>query len=129
MDALQALLGAELNIETSVTLKRLGVDLVFKAIDGKTLAKLQEQATHYSGKGAKRQAQLDEQKFGSSLIAASSKSLNFGDAKLLEKYEASDAGDCVQKALLAGEIAKITQAVMEISGFTDMDDQVDEIKN
>jgi hypothetical protein len=129
MDALQALLGADLTIETSVHLKRLGVDLVFKAIDGKTLAKLQEQATHYSGKGTKRQAVLDEQKFGSSLIAASSKSLNFGDAKLLEKYGASDAGDCIQKALLAGEIAKITQAVMEISGFTDMDDQVDEIKN
>ena len=129
MDALQALLSAELNIETSVHLKRLGVDLVFKAIDGKTLAKLQEQATHYVGKGAKREAQLDEQKFGASLIATASKTLNFGDAQLLKKYEASDAGDCVQKALLAGEIAKVTQAVMEVSGFNDMDDQVEDAKN
>lgn len=129
MDALQALLSAELTIETTVHLKRLGVDFVFKAIDGKTLAKLQEQSTHYVGKGAKREAQLDEQKFGASLIANSCQTLNFGDAKLLEKYEASDAGDCVQKALLAGEIAKITQAVMEVSGFSDMDDQVEDAKN
>lgn len=129
MDALQAFLGAEINIETTVPLKRLGVDLVFKAIDGKTLAKLQEQATHYTGKGAKRQANLDEQKFGSLLIASACKTLNFGDSKLLEKYEASDAGDCVQKALLAGEIAKITQAVMQVSGFEDFDGQVEDAKN
>jgi hypothetical protein len=129
MDALQAFLSAEINIETTVPLKRLGIELSFKAIDGKTLAKLQERATHYVGKGAKREAQLDEQKFGASLIATSCTTLNFGDAKLLEKYEASDAGDCVQKALLAGEVAKITQAIMEISGFNDMDEMVDDAKN
>jgi hypothetical protein len=129
MDALQALLSAELTIETTVNLKRLGADFVFKAIDGKTLSRLQEQSTHYVGKGAKREAQLDEQKFGALLIATACTSLNFGDSQLLKKYEASDAGDVVQKALLAGEIAKISQAVMEISGFNDMDDQVEEAKN
>ena len=63
------------------------------------------------------------------LIAAASANLNFGDAKLLEKYEASDAADCVQKALLAGELAKLTQAIMEVSGFDNFDDQIDKAKN
>jgi hypothetical protein len=128
-DALSALLGAELKVEKAVPIKRLGVDLIVKSIDVKTFGKITEQATHYVGKGAKREAQIDEQKMNALLIAAASANLNFGDAKLLEKYEASDAADCVQKALLAGELAKLTQAIMEVSGFDNFDDQVDKAKN
>ena len=128
-DALSALLGAELKVEKAVPIKRLGVDIIVKAIDGKKIGKITEQATHYVGKGAKREAQVDEQKMGGLLIAEACMNLNFGDAKLLEKYEASDASDCVQKALLAGEIAKLTQAIMNVSGFDDFDDQVDKAKN
>jgi Phage XkdN-like tail assembly chaperone protein, TAC len=128
-DALSALLSADLTIEKPVFIKRLNTDITVKAIDGKTLSKLQERATHYVGKGAKREAQLDEQKFGGLVIASASVSLDFGNAQLLEKYGASDAADCVQKALLAGEIAKLTQAIMEISGFNDLDDQVEDAKN
>ena len=90
---------------------------------------MNEQATHYVGKGAKREAQIDDQKFGGNIIATACTNLNFGDAKLLERYGASDAGDCVQKALLAGEIARLTKAIMEISGFEDFDDQVEQAKN
>ena len=128
-DALAALLSADLNVETAVTIKRLGVDLTVKALDGKTIGKLNEQATHYVGKGSKREAQIDEQKFGGNIIATACTNLNFGDAKLLEKYGASDAGDCVQKALLAGEIARIAKAIMDISGFGDFEEQVEDAKN
>ena len=127
-DALSALLCAELKVEKAVSIKRLGVDLIVKAMDGKTIGKITEQATHYVGKGAKREAQIDEQKMGGLLVAAACTNLNFSDAKLLEKYEASDAGDCVQKALLAGELAKLTQAIMEVSGFDNFEDQVDSAK-
>ncbi|MED3832929.1 phage tail assembly chaperone [Peribacillus frigoritolerans] len=120
-DALAALLGADLNVETSVPMKRLGVDLIVKAVDGKTIGRLTEQSTF--GKT------LDEQKFGGNIIATACTNLNFGDSKLLEKYGASDAGDCVQKALLAGEIARLSKAIMDISGFGDFDAQVDEAKN
>lgn len=130
MDAvLSAFLSSDLNVEETVQIKRLGVDLTFKAIDGKTLAKLQQQATHYSGTGANRTAELDEHKFGSLAIAHSCASINFGDPKMLEKFNASDAGDCVQKSLLAGEIASFTQVVMRISGFEDIQKQVEDAKN
>ncbi|MFJ7855300.1 hypothetical protein ACIQX3_21415 [Peribacillus frigoritolerans] len=128
-DPLAALLGADVKVEKAVPLKRLGVDLIVKALDGKTIGRLSEQATHYSGKGAKREAHIDEQKYGGNIIASASVNLNFGDPKLLEKYGASDAGDCVQKALLAGEIAKITSAILDISGFGDPEEQIEEIKN
>jgi hypothetical protein len=120
-DVLAAFLSADLNVTKPVHIKRLGVDLEVKAIDGKTINRIQEQATH--GKT------LDEQKFGSLIIAKACVNLDFGDAGMLEKYEASDSSDCVQKALLAGEIAKITQSIMEISGFDDFDKQVADAKN
>ena len=128
-DALSALLGAELKVEKAVSIKRLGVDLIVKAIDGKTIGKLTEQATHYVGKGKNREAQVDEQKMGGLLVSDACTNLNFGDAQLLAKYEASDAADCVQKALLAGELAKLTQAIMEVSGFDEIDEQVQKAKN
>lgn len=120
-DALSAFLSADINVQKGVPIKRLGVDLTVKAIDGKTIARITEQATH--GKT------LDEQKFGALIISTSCVDINFGDAKMLEKYAASDAGDCVQKALLAGEIAKLTQVIMEISGFEDFNAQVENAKN
>jgi hypothetical protein len=120
-DALSAFLSADINVQQGVLIKRLGVELAVKAIDGKTIARITEQATH--GKT------LDEQKFGVLIIATACVDINFGDAKMLEKYEASDAGDCVQKALLAGEIAKLTQAIMEISGFDNINAQIDNAKN
>lgn len=128
MNPLTALLGAELNVETAVPIKRLGVDLIVKAVDGNTIGRINEQATHYVGKGAKRTMQVDDQKFGGAIIATACTNLNFGDPALLEKYGASDSGDCVQKALLAGEIAKITKAIMDISGFNDFDELVEEAK-
>lgn len=128
-DALSALLGAELKIEKAVSIKRLGVDLIVKSIDVKTFGKITEKATHYVGKGLKREAQIDEQKMNALLIVSACTNLNFADAKLLEKYEASDSADCVQKALLAGELAKLTQAIMEVSGFDNFDDQIDNAKN
>lgn len=128
-DVLSAFLSSDLNVEESFHLSRLGVDLNFKAIDGKKMVRLQQQSTHYSGKGANRVAELDEHKFGALAIAESCTSINFGDTKMLEKFNASDAGDCVQKSLLAGEIANLTQVVMKISGFGDMQKQVDDAKN
>lgn len=121
MDALQAFLQADTDIKQDVKIDRIGVSLTVKALDGKVIARLTKQATY--GK------ELDEHKFGALAIATACTNLNFGDPKMLEKYSASDEGDCVQKALLAGEIAHLSQAVMEVSGFKDMNAQVKEAKN
>jgi hypothetical protein len=127
-DALQALLGAELTIEEEVFIKRLGVNFKVKAIDGKMLSKIQEQCTHYVGKGSKRTKQFDEEGFGALIVAKACVSPDFGNKALLEKYEASDAGDCVQKALLAGEIGKLNEAILGLSGFGD-EEEIEEVKN
>jgi len=127
MDALQALLGADLKIEKEVPIKRLGVNFTIKAIDGDMIAKIQEECTYHTGKGKNREKVVDEQKLGALLIAKGCVSPNFGDQRLLDKYKATDAADCVKKALLAGEIAKLSGAILELSGFDD--DGLDEVKN
>lgn len=129
-DALQALLGADINVEENVFIKRLNVDFTIKAIDGKTLNRLTEQATFYEGKGSNRKKVVDDEKLRGLIIATACVSPDFNNAKLKERYEASDASDCVQKALLFGEIIKINEKIMEISGLSDDDEEdLDEVKN
>lgn len=128
MDALEALLGADTKIETEVFIKRLNTHFTVKAIDGKTLNGLKEQATHFVGKGANRKKQFDEDEFNGLLIAEACVTPDFRNAKLHEKYGVSEASECVQKALLAGEIIAIQEAALRLSGFEDNAD-LDEVKN
>ena len=128
LSALDALLGASIEVTDTVRIKRLGVDFEIKAITGDVLAAVREQATYPEGTGKNRKLIVKEDEVGRLLIAKSVTSPNFNDAKLLAHYKAVDAGDCVQKALLAGEIATLQQAVLELSGFGG-DDEVEEIKN
>lgn len=129
VDALDALLGAELKIENNVYIKRLNTHFTVKAIDGKTVDKLKEQSTYYTGKKGKRTKELDEDKFGALMITESCINPDFSNDALKEKYGASTAEDCVKNALLAGEIAKLSNAVLDASGFDDDDDGIDDVKN
>ena len=118
--ALQALLGANKDITKDVPVRRLGVNFTVKAIDSETLEKARAECTFGNGKGGK---DVHEHKLGAVLIAKSCVEPNFADRALIEHYGAEDAADCVRKALLAGEIAKLTEAVMDVSGFGD--DEID----
>jgi Phage XkdN-like tail assembly chaperone protein, TAC len=121
INALDALLAADLTIEKDVFIKRLGTHIKVKALDGKTLAKIRERAT-FGGT-------LDENLFGALLIEKACVNVNFNDSRLLEKYGASDGADAVQKALLAGEIALLTEAIFDISGFGYDEEAIEEVKN
>ncbi|QHZ58594.1 hypothetical protein M655_024800 [Brevibacillus sp. NSP2.1] len=126
-DALKALLGTNTDVKATVHMKRLGTDFTVKAIDGDTVSRIQEQCTHYSGKGNKRTKHVDENAFGMLIVAEGCVDPDFSNAELMRKYGASDPGDCVKKALLAGEIARLSGKILDISGFEDEDE--DEVKN
>jgi hypothetical protein len=121
MDVLQAFLGAELEIKEKVTIKRLGVDLEIKALTNKTIKKLTDQSTFGNT--------VDEMKLNGLFVASAVTNLNFADPKLLEKYEASDAVDCVNKALLPGELVTVVKAITKVSGFEDINEQIQAAKN
>lgn len=129
VNPLDALLAADLEINKDVFIKRLQANFTIKAIDGEALKKMQEMATFITGKGKNAKKTVDEEKLGKLIISEACVSPNFADSRLLEKYGASDGADVVQKALLAGEIAKLSAEIMDISGFGDEDEQIEEVKN
>lgn len=130
MDALQALLGADTDIKEQVYIKRLNTYFTVKAIDNDTSDEIKEEATRYVGTGANRRKELDESKLNTLLVAKAVVDENgeslFKNSKLLEKYGAKTSEECVRKALVAGEIATLVKAIMDISGF---DNDVETIKN
>ncbi|NHN31128.1 phage tail assembly chaperone [Paenibacillus agricola] len=129
IDPLQALLGASTNVEKDVYISRLGANFRIKALDTDSLNKAREQATHYIGKGSKREAVTDNTKLHAILITKLAVAPDFTNKALHEKYGVSNSVDCVQKALLPGEVAKLIAEGWKLSGFDDDEDAIDEIKN
>ncbi|MCQ4363062.1 hypothetical protein KQR54_18355 [Mycobacterium gordonae] len=115
-NALQALLGAKLDAEVSVPIKRLGVNFRIKPLNGEALERARLECTVGDSKGGKT---VNESQLNATLIAKSCIEPNFADRSLIDHYGAEDAADCVNKALLAGEIGKLNLAVLEASGFGD----------
>lgn len=123
---LDALLGATLEQESQVYLPRLKASFTVKALSNDALRKANDQATVPTGRGEKR---LDAQLFNAVVITKGCVDPDFSNKALIQKYEATDAADCVVKALLPGELVKLTQAIMDLSGFGNEDELVEDAKN
>lgn len=129
-NALQALLGAKpaTEITDTVPIKRLGEDFTIKALTGDDIDKIRDQATYPVKNGKKTELKVNEEEVARLLIVKSVVDPNFADDSLLTHFGASDEGECVQKALLAGEITTLQNAIMTLSGFDD-EEEIEEAKN
>ncbi|WP_336638385.1 phage tail assembly chaperone [Lysinibacillus fusiformis] len=130
MDALQALLGAKpaTEITAQVKIKRLGTEFTIKALTGEDIDKIRDQATYPTKNGKKTELKVNEEEVARLLIVKAVVSPDFADSSLLKHFEASDAGECVQKALLAGEVAALQNEILMLSGFDD-EEEIEEAKN
>ncbi|RDV27782.1 phage tail assembly chaperone [Lysinibacillus capsici] len=130
MDALQALLGAKpaTEITNQVKIKRLGTEFTIKALTGEDIDKIRDQATGPMKNGKKIEMKVNEEEVARLLIVKSVVEPSFSSPQLLEHFGASDAGECVQKALLAGEIATLQNEILMLSGFND-EEEIEEVKN
>lgn len=130
MDALQALLGAKpaTEITNQVKIKRLGTEFTIKALTGEDIDKIRDQATYPTKNGKKTELKVNEEEVARLLIVKAVVEPNFADASLLNHFGASDEGECVQKALLAGEIATLQNEILMLSGFDD-EEEIEEAKN
>lgn len=129
INPLEALLGASVEVEDKVFIKRLGAYFRVKALTGDRVNALRDQCTYPTGKGANRKLETNEDELGRLLIAEACVEPDFSNKDLLARYGARDAADCVQKALLAGEVALLSHAVLDVSGFDDGQDEVEKAKN
>lgn len=122
ISVLQALLSADAKPEKDVPIKRLGVDFRIRALDGKTINKIQEQCSHFTGKGPKREKVMDEEMFGALVIQRSCVVPDWSARELTEKY--GSPTEAILGILLAGEIAKLSAEILEISGFSTDEDEI-----
>lgn len=72
-------------------------------------------------KGANGQMQeyLDSTELSRQIVVASTVEPDFRAAELCEHYQVADPSLLPGKMLLAGEFAKLSQAIMELSGFSE----------
>lgn len=129
INPLEALLGASIEVEEKVYIKRLKTYFTVKALTGDKVNELRQRCTYTERKGGNRVTFVREEELGQLLIAEACVNPNFGDKQLLKHYKAVDAADCVQKALLAGEVARLSSAVLDVSGFDENEETIDDIKN
>lgn len=119
--ALEALLGATKDITREVYMGRLKAKFKIRPLSTPDLKKAGEQATIGDT--------LDNQLHNAAIISIGCIDPVFSDKALRDHYEATDAADCVTKALLPGEVARLVKEILALSGFTEEDEAVDEIKN
>lgn len=131
VSVLEALLGAKpvTEITDEVFIERLGVSFKVKALTGDDINKLKEECTRYKIKGKERVAFLDEGELGLSMVVKATIEPDFSAKELLAHYGAKTANECLNKALIAGELAKLNQAVVTVSGLTPQEEKVEEVKN
>src|SRR5690606_24628694 len=101
---------AEVETVETVYIKRLHADFTVKAITNDELNQITDEAK--DGNGV-----LNESKISALVVAAACVDPDFKDASLRERYDSMTAAEVVNKALLAGELARLSQKIMEISGF------------
>lgn len=109
-----------------VYLKRLGAPIKIKALSGDKIFKLRRQYTYYKNKRGQQVQHFDEEGFSIGLIVAATVEPKWDDQRLLDKFKVGEPEDVVKRALYAGEIARLGDAVLELSGF---DEDEDDLKN
>lgn len=120
---LEALLGASLAVEDTVYIPRLKTHFTIRALTSADSQKARQQAT------VGRDRTVDEALLNRILVVKGCVDPDFNDKALRDHYAAEDAADCVDKALLPGELVRIIQAIMALSGFGDEDEVIEDAKN
>jgi hypothetical protein len=123
---LQRLLDADTVPERTVKLERLGIPIRLRGLTGKQVYAIRERCTDRQNKRGQVTERLDMEQFNTALIAAATVAPNWGDAKLLAKYNASGPEEVVKRVLLAGELDALGDVVLDLSGFNT---ELDEVKN
>ena len=72
---------------------------------------------------------LDGSEFDAGLIVAATTNFDWKSQQLLDHHKASDGKQLIRKLLLAGEISSVTDKIMEVSGYNNELEEIEDIKN
>jgi len=123
---LERLLAADSVPERTVTIPRLGIPVTLRGLTGKQVFSLRERCTERTTRRGQIVERVDEEEFNTALVAAATVTPHWNDPKLLAKYRASGPEEVIKRALLAGELAALGDAVLDLSGFNT---ELEDVKN
>lgn len=129
-DILSKLMGTFEVPEATFIIDRLGIPVNLKGLTEKEISKIRKECTYTrKGKGGKIEEKLDGNEFDAGLIIAATTNFDWNNKELLESSKASDGKQFIRKKLLAGEISLLTDKILELSGFNNELEEVEDIKN
>lgn len=123
---LHRLLSADEPPQRTVRLPRLGVPVTLRGLSAKQVFAIRDRCTERHERRGRVTERVDDEQFNAALIAAATVSPNWGDPKLLAKYQASGPEEVVKRVLLAGELWALGEVVLDLSGFNT---ELEELKN
>ncbi|WP_315074515.1 phage tail assembly chaperone [uncultured Clostridium sp.] len=128
-DILSKLMGTYEVPTATVLLDRIGIPLKLKGLSSKEISSIRKECTYTRKVKGKFEEKFDGSEFDAGLVVAATTNFKWNSKELLDYHKASDAKQLIRKMLLAGEISLITDKIMEVSGYNDDLEEIEDIKN
>ncbi|MCH4199277.1 MAG: hypothetical protein LKF87_03780 [Clostridium tyrobutyricum] len=130
-DVIETLLGANKIPERTVVIQRIGIPVKLKALTGKQISKIRKDNTHAEKiKGTKLEKNVfDDENFNVELIEKATISPNWNNPKLKDSVKASNGKEVIKRKLLAGELDNLVDQVLDLSGYNDEAEDIEDLKN
>lgn len=110
-------------------IERVGVPVTLKGLSEKEINRIRKECTYVRKERGKRIEKLDDEEFNAALIEAATITPNWNNEKLLDSLKVSDGRQFIKKKFLAGETSAMGDKVLELSGFDNELEQIEDIKN
>lgn len=115
--------------ERTYMIDRLGIPVTLKGLSEREIQRIRRECTVERKHRGQRIKELNEEEFNAALIEAATVSPNWSDKRLLSNLKLSSGREVVKRKLLAGEMMALADKVMELSGFDDELEEIENIKN
>jgi len=115
--------------ERTYMIDRIGIPITLKGLSEREIQRIRRECTIERKHRGQRIKELNEEEFNAALIEAATVSPNWSDKRLLSNLKLSSGKEVIKRKLLAGEMMALADKVMELSGFDDELEEIDNIKN
>lgn len=115
--------------ERTYMIDRIGIPITLKGLSEREIQRIRRECTIERKHRGQRIKELNEEEFNAALIEAATVSPNWSDKRLLSNLKLSSGREVIKRKLLAGEMMALADKVMELSGFDDELEEIDNIKN
>lgn len=91
-----------------------------RVLSSEEIEQATERCTRYISQGrGPKEKQVDQQKLQRVLVAMATIAPNLKDARLLSKFGVTEAAGVVGRIMLPGQVAALSDKIMEVSGYDD----------